>query len=120
MKRIILLTLGSLALLLGAVGVLLPVLPTTPFVLCAAGCFGASSPALYRRLERSRYFGEYVRNYKSGCGISRAARRSGLIFLWLTLTVSAILSGNPKVWLVLGLVGIAVTIHLVTIKRKPK
>lgn len=117
MKKILLIIAGFLSLLLGGIGLMLPVLPTTPFVLIAAGCFGASSPRLYRRLQNNRYFGEYVRNYKEKSGISTQARRNGLLFLWGTLAVSALLFRSAHVWAILGIVGIAVSIHILTIRR---
>lgn len=120
MRRIILMSLGFVALAVGGIGILLPVLPTTPFVLCAAGCFGASSPGLYHRLERTKYFGEYIRNYRNKTGISPAARWIGIGFLWATLALSGILSQRPAVMVVLAVVGVAVTIHILTIRRVKK
>jgi uncharacterized membrane protein YbaN (DUF454 family) len=118
MKRIALNILGFLALGLGAVGIFLPVLPTTPFVLCAAGCFSVANPALYRKLASSRYFGEYIRNYREKTGVSRAARASGLIFLWSMLLISALVFRRPLMWAILGTVGVAVSIHILTIRRR--
>ncbi|MGI6004659.1 MAG: YbaN family protein [Christensenellales bacterium] len=118
MKRIVLLVLGFLALVLGGIGIFLPVLPTTPFVLCAAGCFAASSPALYEKLLRTRYFGEYIRNYKEKTGISARTRWTGIIFLWLMLGISAVLVQKTHVWIILGVVGVCVSIHILTIRRK--
>lgn len=105
-------------LALGGIGIILPMLPTTPFVLCAAGCFAASSPKLYRRLEGTKYFGEYIRNYRNKTGISERARWIGIGFLWLTLTISALISCKPFVIIILTIVGISVTIHLLTIRHK--
>ncbi|MDR1913186.1 MAG: YbaN family protein [Clostridiales bacterium] len=120
MKRVILIILGFVALGFGAVGIILPVLPTTPFVLCAAGCFGASSPALYRRLAEAKYFGEYVKNYKEKTGISQKARWMGIGFLWITLAVSAVVFKRPLVWSILATVGVCVTVHILTIRRGSK
>lgn len=116
MKQILLIGLGFLALVLGGIGIFLPIWPTTPFVLCAAGCFGASSPKLYRRLEGTRYFGEYIRNYRDKTGISSRARIGGLAFLWVTLGISAVVIAKPIMWLVLGIVGIAVSIHILCLR----
>jgi uncharacterized membrane protein YbaN (DUF454 family) len=118
MKRILLIVCGSISLALGAVGVIIPVLPTTPFVLLAAGCFSASSPKAYRFLLRSRFFGPYIEHYRNGGGISKAAKARGIIVLWVLLTVSGIVVG--KLWLVpvLAAVGIGVTLHLLLIKTK--
>lgn len=118
MKRVLFNILGFIALLCGAVGLLLPILPTTPFVLCAAGCFAAGNPSMYRRLANNKYFGEYVRNYKEHTGISKATRLRGILFLWLTLGISAALTRKPLVWAILALVGIAVSIHILMIRRR--
>ncbi|NLW78151.1 MAG: DUF454 domain-containing protein [Ruminococcaceae bacterium] len=116
MRRIIFLSLGFGALALGGVGLALPVLPTTPFVLCAAGCFGASSPRLARWLEHTPYFGEYVRNYRHKTGIRRRARVAGIGFLWAMLILSSLLAGRPLVTAALALVGVAVSIHILAIR----
>ncbi|MDR1669366.1 MAG: YbaN family protein [Oscillospiraceae bacterium] len=118
MKRVLLNILGFAALACGAVGVALPVLPTTPFVLCAAGCFSAANPAMYRRLAKGKTFGEYIRNYRERTGISAAARVRGIVFLWVSLGISGALIRRPGVLIVLGIVGAAVTAHILTIRRK--
>ena len=120
LRKILLIVIGFLALGLGAVGVALPVLPTTPFVLCAAGCFAASSPSLYSRLENTRYFGEYVQNYRDKKGISEKARWMGIVFLWTTLIVSAVVFQSPMTWVILGIVGICVTVHILLIRKKKR
>ena len=119
MKRYVLITCGTLLLTLGAVGIVIPVLPTTPFVLLAAACFSASSPKAYQMLLRSRYFGPYVEHYRNGGGISKAAKARGIITLWVLLGVSAVFMKSPWVFLVLGTVGVGVTLHLLLIKTKP-
>ncbi|MEL7608900.1 MAG: YbaN family protein [Bacillota bacterium] len=118
MKRILLICLGSIALALGGIGLLLPVWPTTPFVLCAAGCFGASSPRLLKKLENMRLFGEYVQNYRNKTGISSRARWTSIAFLWATLGISAALVHSALVWIILGVVGVSVSIHILTIRAK--
>ena len=119
MKRIVLIVCGVLCLMLGAVGIIVPVLPTTPFVLLAAGCFSASSPKAYQMLCRNRFFGPYIDHYKNGGGITRAAKTRGIIVLWVLLIISA--TAVWKLWLVpvLGAVGIGVTLHLLLIKTRP-
>ena len=118
MKTMVLRAVGGLFLLLGGIGIFLPLLPTTPFVLCAAWCFGKASPALARRLENSAYFGQYIQNYRHGTGICPAARMQALIFLWLTLGISAFFWHSSHGRLLLAVVGIGVTIHLCTIKTR--
>jgi uncharacterized membrane protein YbaN (DUF454 family) len=119
MKKILLVTVGSLCLLCGAVGIFLPILPTTPFVLLAAGCFSAY-PGVYSRIRRIRFFREYFDAYKEGTPIHTSVRVKSLIALWLTLGLSMFFTAKPILYVILPLVGIAVTIHLFTIGRKRK
>lgn len=120
MRRYMLIACGCILLALGAVGIIIPVLPTTPFVLLAAGCFSASSPRAYQFLLRNRFFGPYIAHYRSGGGITRAAKARGIIVLWVLLTVSAVAVGKLWVIAVLAAVGIGVTLHLLLIKTRPK
>jgi len=101
-------------------GVFLPLLPTTPFLLLAAACFVRSSDRLYSSLMSHRLLGPYIRNYRDHRSISRRALASTLAFLWATLAVSAFLtpSTTPARLVLLG-VGIGVTAHLLRLKRRP-
>ncbi|MDR1815359.1 MAG: YbaN family protein [Clostridiales Family XIII bacterium] len=117
-KKILFLTLGFLALGTGAVGVVLPVLPTTPFVLLAAACFGASSPALQQKLERSPFFGDYIRGVRDHVPIPARARAQGIAALWILLSISMLVLREQKITIILLIVGACVTAHLLTIRRK--
>ena len=64
---------GSGALAVGVVGVFVPLLPTTPFVLLASACYMRGSERLNRRLLASR-LGTFVRDYRAGGGIPRRAK----------------------------------------------
>lgn len=55
---------------IGGVGVVVPGLPTTPFLLLSAACFARSSPRLYRWLLSNRHFGPLIRDYRAGRGVS--------------------------------------------------
>lgn len=116
-RRPLMMVLGFCALALAGLGILLPVLPTTPFVICAAGCFSATSPRLYQKLAGTKYFGEYIQNYKQKTGISNKARWTGLIFLWTALVISAIAANSLHVYIALAIVGVCVSIHILTIRR---
>lgn len=118
-KRAVLLVCGCVLLALAAVGAFLPVLPTTPFVLVAAVCFSHSSQKLHALLLRSRFFGEYIENYRSKRGVSMAVKVRSIIVLWLLLAVSAVTVGKLWLTLLLAAVGIGVTIHLLLLKTRP-
>jgi hypothetical protein len=81
---------GTICLALGAIGIILPILPTTPFLLAAAACYYKSSPRMHKWLLNNKWFGEYIRNYKEGKGIPRKTKATALIVLWTTIGVSTI------------------------------
>lgn len=116
MKTIALITGGSACVALGVVGMFLPVLPTTPFLLLAAVCYARSSQRLYHWLLTNRWFGAYIRNYREGRGISRSHKTAVLLLLWLTIGSSAVFAVQLW-WVRLLLIGIAigVTIHILKI-----
>lgn len=116
MRRRICFATGWLCVFLGAAGIFLPLLPTTPFLLAAAFCFGKSSPRFHRRLTGNRYLNSYLENYRSGCGVPRGIRTRSLMFLWGTLAVSALLVHEWWYWGLLAAVGVGVSIHLMMLK----
>ena len=116
-KKTICFILGSVALVFGMLGILLPVLPTTPFVMLAAICFTVSSPNLYSKLANSRLFGEYIRNWKEHTGVSRKVKRNSIMLLWISLLVSMIIVHRLLIVILLMCVGICVTIHILLLKH---
>ena len=62
--KILLTILGLLSLTLGVIGIFVPLLPTTPFLLLAATCFLKSSKTLYEKLINSKHLGQYIRDYR--------------------------------------------------------
>ena len=116
-KQIALIGGGSACVVLGVVGMFLPILPTTPFLLLAAVCYARSSKRLYHWLITNRWFGAYIRNYREGRGISRLHKTLVLLLLWLTIG-STVVYGVALRWVRLLLFGIAVgvTIHILMIR----
>lgn len=115
--KIVLITgLGFLFLGLGAVGIVVPVWPTTPFVLLSAACF-SGSPALRSRLLRLPFFREHIENYEKKTGLSRKTLAISLTWLWGMLLLSTLLV--RKLWLAVMLIciGAAVTGHLLWMSR---
>lgn len=119
-KNALLLGLGGISIAFGFIGIFLPILPTTPFVLVAAGCFSASSPSMYKKLAKSRYFGQFVENYKEKTGIERKVKVTALVFLWATLCISSLVFPTTLVRIILLAVGIGVTVHICMIKEKSR
>ena len=116
-KQMALIAGGSACVALGVVGIFLPILPTTPFLLLAAVCYARSSKRLYHWLLANRWFGAYIRNYREGRGISRSHKTAVLLLLWLTIGSSAVFAVDLW-WVRLLLLGIAVgvTLHVLKIR----
>lgn len=70
---------------LGIIGIFLPLLPTTPFLLLAAACFFRSSPRLYQWLLRHKHLGPYVRNFREHKAIPLRAKIISVSMVWITL-----------------------------------
>lgn len=74
MKRFLFRVAGMLAVILGVIGMVLPLLPTVPFMILAAYFFGRSSPAFERRLLEHRMFGPHIRAWRDRRAIARAGK----------------------------------------------
>ena len=109
--------LGTVCVGLGVLGMFLPLLPTTVFLLMAAYCYSHSSERFHTWLINNRLFGSYIRNYKSGKGISMRQKVSTIAILWASIGFS-IWAIGASIWIDLLLLAIAVgvTIHLVLIR----
>ncbi|PPA31911.1 DUF454 domain-containing protein [Aeromonas jandaei] len=88
MQRWCLMILGWLAFVSGIVGIVLPLLPTTPFMLLAAALFARSSPRFHYWLLSHRWFGPPIADWQQYRGIRRHARRRAIIFILLPFSVS--------------------------------
>lgn len=118
-KRLFFLSVGSTLLGIGVIGIIIPVLPTTPFILASAFFYGKSSKRLDNWISNSPYFGSYIENYKTKNGVPLNDKLTSIGFLWLTLVVSAFLFSNTwYIPLILIIVGMAVTLHIALIKTK--
>ncbi|UWG97036.1 YbaN family protein [Dehalobacter sp. DCM] len=115
-KKVILLMIGSLSLIIGVIGIILPVMPTTPFLLLSAFCYMRSSEKLYGFLINHPLFGKYIDSYMTYRAVPKTAKISALIFLWLSMSISIFFISILHVRIILGIVGIAVSIHLILLK----
>ena len=118
LKKRLLIISGFISLGLGALGVALPVLPTTPFVLLAAICFSAGNSKYALWLKKNRVFGPYIENYRTKQGISITHKVASIAFLWVGLIISMIVTRSTTVIIILLVVGVGVSIHILMIKTK--
>ncbi len=114
--NILLTMIGLISVALGFVGIFVPLLPTTPFLILAVACFVRSSPKLHKWLLNHPWFGDYINNYMSGNGITFKAKVTILFTLWTALLLSAIGIDHFHIRIFLGVVGIGVSLHILLIK----
>lgn len=119
MKSILILkiVIGFMALSLGAVGMFLPVMPTTPFLLVAVGCF-SSTPTMQRKVLHIPFVKEYYDSYKDGKGIKKQTLGFSLSFLWIMLFISMFVTQKISIVVLLAIVGIGVSVHLVYLTKR--
>lgn len=117
--RSLLLVAGWIFTFLAFLGAILPLVPTTPFLVVAAASFYRSSPRFYNMIMNNRWFGHYLQDYKNGRGIPLMVKVTALSFMWLSTLVS-VLFFIPFLWLKILVIGFstAVTVHLYFIKTK--
>ena len=111
--RFFILSVGWLSVALGFIGIFLPLLPTTPFLLLSAACFLRTSPRFYQWLISHPRFGPYVVHYLNGNGIPLRAKIYTLLLMWSTMLFSAfILLDVPIVKITLPTIGLLVSIYI--------
>lgn len=119
-KRVFFFSLGVTLLGVGAIGAVLPVLPTTPLVIASAFCFGKSSKRAERWISRNRYFGSYINNYKTKKGVPQDVKLKSLVFLWVMLIASMLIANQGYLYILLMVVGMGVSAHILLLKTMVK
>ena len=109
--------LGSISLGLGIIGIVLPILPTTPFLLLAATLYLHGSPKLYKWLIEQKYLGTYIRNFKEHQAIPLKAKIISVSMVWITLLYCAFFT-TEHIWLNLLFIALAtgITWHILSYK----
>ena len=112
---------GTFFLVLGIIGIFIPILPTTPFVLLAAACYARGSTKFYNWLINNKWLGEYIKNYRKGRGIPLTVKIKAILLLWITIIFSSIIIvSNPLIRIILIIIAIVVTIYILKIKTMEK
>lgn len=118
-RRIIYIVFGTFFLLLGAIGIFIPLLPTTPFWLLTCWFYIRSSNRLYDRVMSNRYFGPYIKNFVVDKSIPLRSKIISISIMWLsTILTSLLLSGYWWVKALLGLISAGVTWHILSYPTK--
>jgi len=117
----ILVGLGIFSVVLGFIGIFLPVLPTTPFLLLASACFAKSSPELQEKLLNNCFIGNYLRCYIEKKKIPIAGKIVTLLLLWIGIVLTIFLASlkNHINFLLLA-IALVVSTHILLVGRNSK
>lgn len=116
LKKRIFIVLGTFFAVLGFIGVFLPILPTTPFLLLAAAFYVRSSKRLYNKLINHKMLGMYIKSYVEDKKLPMKAKITTIAMLWISLILSILLLDKTIMTIILLAVGIGVTIHILLIR----
>lgn len=114
--RYVLLAIGWLSVALGVIGIFIPVLPTTPFLLLAAACFMRSSKRFYLWLVNHRQLGPWIVDYLEGQGIPLKGKVYAISLMWLSIGLSCYLV--PLLWARAFMLASAVLVSLYILRQK--
>lgn len=116
-NRTLLIIAGTLLVGLGIIGIFMPVLPTTPFLLLAAACYARSSQRFYHWLLNNKWLGNYIKNYIQRKGVPLKVKVLTITLLWITIGFSVVFAVEVfLVRLILILIAIGVSIHIFSIR----
>ena len=117
LSRWVLIITGSFFTGLGILGIFLPLLPTTPFLLIAAACYIRSSEKFYNWLINNKWLGNYIKNYIEGKGFPLKVKVLSISLLWITIGYSVVFVVHIfLIRVILILIAIGVTIHILSIR----
>ncbi len=120
--KLIFILLGTISLVLGIIGIVIPILPTTPFLLLSATLYFHSSKRLYDKLLANKHLGSYIRNYREYKYIPLRAKIIALITLWATMLYSSlvVLSDRLSLQILLILIAIGVSWHILSLNSRKR
>ena len=116
--RYVLLVCGCISVVLGVIGIFLPVLPTTPFLLLAAACFARSSTRFYQLLVKHPTLGPWIRDYLDGQGLPLKGKVWALLLMWASISVSMWVV--PLLWVRLFMLMSAICVTVYILKQKTR
>jgi len=115
--KVLLIIIGTISLVLGMLGIFIPLFPTMPFLLFTAACYLKSSNNLYILLIENKYIGKHLVNYKESRSISRNVKYMTIISLWISIGFSAIvIVSNNYIKVLLLFIAVAVSFHVASLK----
>jgi uncharacterized membrane protein YbaN (DUF454 family) len=119
--KVLLISLGTFFVGVGIVGIFVPILPATPFLLISAALYAKSSVRFYDWLINNKIFGQYIKNYREGKGIPLRLKIITITLLWITIGCSAVFVVDIFwVRIMLIIIAAGVTVHTIRIRPKKK
>ena len=110
--RLLFILLGTLSLGIGILGIFIPVLPTTPFILLTAGLYMRSSDRLYQKIIKHPHIGKYIHDFHSNKGMTLRIKVISISMMWIMICCSCLFFVQNN-WMIIGLVSLGVTGTLV-------
>ncbi len=119
--KVIYIVLGTISLIVGIIGIVVPGLPTTPFVLLTAWLYLKGSSKLHAKLLANKHLGKYIENFDKNKGMTLRSKRTAILMMWIMIGISCIffLESTLIRWIVAGsgLIGTSVIVFfLKTVK----
>ncbi len=119
--KILLIITGTFFIGIGIIGIFVPLLPTTPFLLISVALYARSSRKFYDWLINNRFLGIYIKNYREGKGIPLKVKIFAITLLWITIGCSAIFAIDIFwVRIILVIIAAGATIYIASIRPKDK
>ena len=114
--------LGTLSLIVGIIGIIVPGLPTTIFLLFAATMYFHGNKKFHDKLLANKYLGKYISNFQSGNGMSLKAKAYSIISMWIMISISTYFASHNLALaiIIFGLIGTFCILFLVPLYRKKK
>jgi uncharacterized protein len=107
--KALLIIIGTLSITLGVIGIVIPLLPTTPLILLGAVCYVKASDELYQKLIKNKWLGGYIKDFREKNGITLKNKVLSLSLMWISIT-GTILFLDIEFWLAAVLIVVAVTV----------
>ena len=118
-RKILFNILGTLFVGLGVAGIVLPLLPATPFLLLASACYLRGSDRLYNWLMNHRILGSYLRNFREQRAMPKGVKIATIAILWVSVAFSMIAVDRTWVRIILGLTAVCTTIYVLRLRTLP-
>ncbi len=117
LQRILLIIVGWFSIILAILGILLPLLPTTPFLLLAAWCFSRSSPRFHYWLLHNSWFGKYIRHWQQHKALPKGVKIKIIVIILFSFIFSL---WFVESWWIRGTLLIILAILLAYLLRLPQ